>query len=276
MFISPRTDVSYMANDNEKDPFAPMDDVDRERGIYTPRDRRFLLGQLDDELDANEQRVKRHRLRHRTAHAVQDLAYLGYMDTADLVQIYQQFGNDTGDVENMTLDEERRQRLIQQATDNMVGFIHELLGTDRLEQLIERDIGQKVALDHYEETGEVGVFDVSIEVELTESISIDELVARMHDEHGRTTGYTLPPGAGAVLDVAGFERPSYEPQTNLLETMVQLVDELGEGDTAAKSDVLDELVDREGVDRDTAEEVYEDLLMTGRAYEPEKDVITTF
>ena len=47
-----------------------MDDsfdlVERDKGILTKRDRRFLLGELDEELSDNAKNVRRYEIRNRT------------------------------------------------------------------------------------------------------------------------------------------------------------------------------------------------------------------
>lgn len=71
-----------------------MDEIDRKRGIITPNDREFLLGESDIEPNSQSERIKRFRIRERVANALRDFQHLRRLEQADLNQIVSQFDED--------------------------------------------------------------------------------------------------------------------------------------------------------------------------------------
>lgn len=53
-----------------------FDWVEREKGILNERDRRYLLGELNDELSDNAKNVRRHKIRERLENAIYDFSLL--------------------------------------------------------------------------------------------------------------------------------------------------------------------------------------------------------
>jgi hypothetical protein len=70
------------------------DEIERKRGIITPKDREFLLGESDIEPNSQSERNKRFRIRERMANALRDFQYLRQLEQGDLNQIVSQFDED--------------------------------------------------------------------------------------------------------------------------------------------------------------------------------------
>jgi hypothetical protein len=263
-----------MANESPK----IRDDYDRQRGIFTPRDRRFLAGLLDDELSDNDKRQKRYRLRQRMVHALQDLAYLSVMDTQDVGQVAEAFTLDMGLPEYIRSEEKaavRRQTLMRHAAETLIEFIRELYGLETIEHILQRQVATAKALDFYHETGQYAKFEVSVEVTQGEPMEIGRLASYAADrkqvyEEGLY-------GAAEILDLEGVELPRYQPEhPNLWPRVKEIADELaGDDETAEIENVLATVSTREGVSREVAKEAYLDMLFMGDAYEPTADTVKT-
>lgn len=64
--------------------------IDRERGILTERDRRFLLGELENELSQNARTTKYYNIRQRVTNAIYDFYILArFLPNADIQQIFE-------------------------------------------------------------------------------------------------------------------------------------------------------------------------------------------
>ena len=258
------------------------DEFDRERGILTPRDRRFLAGLLDDELNDNEARVKRYRLRQRMVHALIDLQYLSVMSTEDIGQIAEKFGFPDGwtprdgappdgvDTEELDRQVWRRGGL-EVGVGQLLAFTRELLSDSQFEYMLQHHLREQAILNHYEETGRYGEYEVSFELELVGEMSIDELEELVYGDYDPPfIAPDTPPAATEVLDLHGVERAKYEPRhPDLLEPIKELIRELSDGNGEANApDVIETLAEREGISQERAAVVYEDLLFAGQAYEP--------
>jgi hypothetical protein len=66
-----------------------INDPDRDRGVLTPADRRYLLGEADIEPKSTIERQTRERIRNRLANSVLDLALLyAHLEDRDLRQVF--------------------------------------------------------------------------------------------------------------------------------------------------------------------------------------------
>ena len=70
-----------------------MDDsfdlVERDKGILTKRDRRFLLGELDEELSDNAKNVRRYEIRNRLENVIHDFQLLAkHLEYEDIRQVF--------------------------------------------------------------------------------------------------------------------------------------------------------------------------------------------
>jgi hypothetical protein len=261
--------VSYMANEPKI-----RDEYDRDRGIFTPRDRRFLAGLLEDELSDNEKRQKRYRLRKRMTHALQDLAYLRVLSTEDMGQLAEQFGHGVGadQASAETRDQlHDRFRRFGDGAFEVALFAGELMGDVIFYEQLEGLVANKAAVDHYEETGEFGVFEAEFTVDAVEEISIDELEELVDNANDRSELDELPPGAIQVLGLSG---PPFDPDgaprhPELIEVVKTTVDALTEeSDTANRREVVERVADSADVSLKTAREAYADAYFAGECYEP--------
>lgn len=65
------------------------------------------------------------------------------------------------------------------------------------------------------------------------------------------------------------DSPTHESELpELAQTVVEIMKELDEGDGAPTKDVVETVIEREGVGREQAEEAIEDALLAGQCYEP--------
>lgn len=66
-----------------------FDLIDRDTGVLTKRDRRFLLGELDEELSDNAKNVRRYEIRNRLEDVIHDFQLLvKYLDYNDIRQVF--------------------------------------------------------------------------------------------------------------------------------------------------------------------------------------------
>lgn len=266
------------------------DDYDRDRGVFTPRDRRFLAGLLDDELSDNEKRQKRYRLRRRMVHALQDLAYLRVMSTEDIAQIAGDFGYPQRESE---LDEAiaphsseaRRRGLVFDAIEEMIAFGRELSSVESLDQMFRRHIAIRAAVDHYEETGEFAVYEPTAGlgdlIEQVDTLTIDELEEAVYGEEFSRRDFVETPGPGAfeVLDLAGIAPPRREPDCprehiyTLIDIVKDLSDESGEADIR---EVVETLAERLDISTEQATEVYRNASFLSVCYMPRFEKVALY
>jgi hypothetical protein len=268
-----------MANEYKPIP----DDFDRDQGIFTPRDRRFLAGFLDEDLSDNERRVKRHRLRKRIIHTLQDLAYLRLMSTEDMGQIAESFGYDeSGSDAPLSADygeEGDMPSLLASGAIEVTDLAAELFGYEYFLQMFTDAAEERAALDHYEETGRFGVFRSNFEIELVEEMSIEEakdLVEENVKKKNRVLPeyQELPPNIATILELEGWERPRDPTHPELSETAEEVIEDCADDSGTAKIEtVLSEVEERAEVSRDIAREAYYDVLRMGHAYEVESDQV---
>jgi len=261
-----------------------QDDIDRERGIFTPRDRKFLAGVIDDDLSPNARRQKRYRLRERMVHALQDLRYLRLMSTKDVGQLAEQFGfSDNPDLDfTPSSDPDFRERSIFErrlhftsALREVLALARELFDPTELEFLMKDRLGEQAALDYYEETGRFGVFEVTLDVERVDEMSIEELRNVAYDDPPARRNPNAPPGAFEVLDLHGVEPPSYDPEhPALADVVIEVITDLGgESEAVGVRRVLNKVAEQEDVSIETAQEAYDDVLCMGECYEPDHGAV---
>lgn len=267
-----------MANVTDRFRYTP----DRDRGILTPRDRRFLLGDLDDELDDNAKRQKRHRLRKRMFHAIQDLAYLRLMSTRDVGQVGDRLLENytpervaEGDPDPIDLEAQRRMERLGDASDELIALIRELFHPNFFRFLVSEQLATRAALDHYDAKGEFGCYDVEITTTLKDRVSIEEL-ASDPDSVGREY-----PGWFQVLDRhgveevdMGYDSPPVE-HPDLVDDAVEIMKSLDDGEAGgvAVSAVVERLCEDTDLTPDEAQGILREALMDGQCYEPAEGYI---
>lgn len=263
-------------------------DFDRQRGIFTSRDRRFLADELNDELDANEIRQKRYRLRQRMVHAIQDLSYLKRMDTRDLGQVIQEMQDDvgyldeTGEWQGPTDPESgRKTRRILDAIEEMMAFFREFQGTENFRWMVEEELTTAAALDYYEQTGAYGRFEVSINIERKDEFDIDELVEDLSEERSRELrGFTTEyPGLWDVLDfhfedqhpLDVLHTPPDPENPELVRVVLDTLDELtSDGEPADRNRTERVVAEEAAITRSEAKDAIEDTLTSGLCYPPKE------
>lgn len=80
--------------------------IDRPTGIFTERQRKWLLGQLDGEYSPNDERAMSYRVRQRLRHALIDFSLLQWLESDDINQIFQGVHGDVeeGDIRHDASD----------------------------------------------------------------------------------------------------------------------------------------------------------------------------
>lgn len=266
--------------------FSP--DYDRERGIFTKRDRRFLAGELDEELTDNQRRQKRYRLRQRLYHAIQDLAYLQYFDTEDIGLLAGEISHVLGEKKyelppNATppeADIEVSERL-RSGTEELVAFWREIYGEDVLRHLLSKSIHVDRVLEHHKETGRFALIDVDVDVETYGDISTEKLRRIVW---GREPLDNLPTDNRAVLApegwVIGFDAEDDVPppgertdngyiakHPDLADTMAKVIDSYFEHQPPDQApqiyDIVEQVAEQENVGFEMAHEAFVDLVERG-------------
>lgn len=128
--------------------------VTRDRGFLTPRDRKFLLGYLDDELDANARAQKHYQIRNRLKNAIQDFAFL-HAHASDVDQVFEDY---TG--RSYPPSDEDSLGDFDHAVGDMVHLLMHALGRDVFLDLVADEIAWCVhhsALENGEPIKEVEV-----------------------------------------------------------------------------------------------------------------------
>ena len=205
-------------------------DYDRDRGIFTPRDRRFLAGEIDDELSVKAKRQKRFRLRKRVFDAIQDLAYLEELETRDLFNIAEEVSSGMTAGANpavFDVDQERYREIVRtrQAMKAVVFMFREMFPLGIVVPLIERQFEIAAALDHFDETGRYGLYDATLDIELEKEMplfeAINEVTFRGTKETFDRDEY---PGLFEVLD---YSAPTAEllHLTEYAETVYEVIKE---------------------------------------------------
>jgi hypothetical protein len=277
-----------MANDSNS-----FDDSGRDRGIFTERDRRFLAGELDEELSDNERRQKRYRLRKRMFHALQDLMYLEFFSNEDIGQLAAQFsyaaGNDRyslpPNAKPLSEDMLVNARLYT-AIEETTAFWYELYPEELFITHLERVLHVGRVLDYYEETGRFPLVDTTIDVEYTgEDLSIGELMSIVWGQEPlEKEGLDMDAlrGAWEVLDLhdingvpslpGEYTDDEYQPKHPELGKKVR--EEIKDAGRLQDNvvyhapiyEVVDTVAEQEGGDFDMAHEAFLDAFGEGDVY----------
>lgn len=253
---------------------------ERERGIFTTRDRQFLLGELDEELDENEQRQKRYRLRKRMRHAIQDLAYLNHFDTDDLGQVVNDLLDDMSVDEEGYIESPRSVERVTQGTRSIVEFYRELFDHELFHRMLTTQLEIAAALDHYEATGRYGRYEASLDLDLVEEIPIEELQAEMKQRPGGLLSPALP-GAQQVLDLEIWQDAPAEitPPEDLpteAKTLLSIADELDDDSGPPRTeDAVAKTARRCEISEEKARSALLEALSAGMCYRTENDRLKT-
>ena len=166
-----------MSQDDVPESLQAAADSDRPRGILTPSDRDFLLGQKTDYTD-HSKKQKRNRIRRRVRNAILDFSILfEYMEERDRETVFDP-------------DDEDRDAYTQGITD-MLAFLH--LGTmgyhTPFKDMLSEGVGkaeQQLAGSNYR------MVNVEFNVEPVGQIDVDEVVDKLeHEEFAQLTDEEL-------------------------------------------------------------------------------------
>jgi hypothetical protein len=241
--------------------------VDRDRGLFTKRDRKFLLGRLDDELNENERYQKRYRLRKRVLDGLQDLRYLETMETRDIAQLADEVWPE--DRSEMNVE----QRRILDSIWTVLALVREIYGGERLQSMLVQEIKRAATLDHFEETGEYGRFDVDVTVTQADAMSVPDLIREGGD-------WSPEPGASEVLSLYNsqyhpddFPEVELQEQSERIGTVADIYDELNEGWGVGRTSMIEALQEKEDFSERDAILALEEALYSGNWYETDVGIL---
>lgn len=261
-------------------------DFDRPRGIFTPRDRRFLAGALDDELTDNDQRQKRYQLRQRLIHAIQDLSYLQSMRTDDLMKIVDSIEEMCGreadpSKESVAADRMQRRERIQDASAEVIALFENIHPDGFFQWMIGIQLATQAALDYYDKTGKYGVFEPKVGVERVDEMPISQLQQIPLDELNQVGEYY---GWSEVLGRHGIKHLGWQPDSpnessqpkiqhrnvkhpDLVEKVADVIKSLDRSRQSTDyRTVAETLADRENITEETANEAIHDARVSQRCY----------
>jgi hypothetical protein len=226
-------------------------DFDRERGIFTPRDRRFLAGELDDDLSDDAKRQKRYRLRKRTLHALQDLHYLGAMSK-----------DDTHAIGTSIYEDEDAERRFTSGVREFLNYLYDLYGRGGFIDLFEFALEWQGMQNYYRETGNYAEFTADVEVTRSDPITLEELAAESAERQ-------LTPLEKIILGESVEAYSAYEPRhPELIAPVLDVAADLDNGLGADWGEVCERVMERTDADRGDVMEAMEDAVLTGQAEAP--------
>jgi hypothetical protein len=135
-------------------------DTGRERGIFTPRDRDFLTGEIEEELDDNETRQKRFQIRQRVVNSILDFAYFLHLRPEDVDLITQKVDDDA---------------LFHYAVDYMFSYLFQILGQEEFIDWVTDVVLDRVFYRIVFQEDVFPVVKVDFDVEVEQKIPLDEV-----------------------------------------------------------------------------------------------------
>lgn len=163
--------------------------VGRPRGILSPKERRHLLGELDEdpEADADAIRQRNYRIRQHIRHALLDFRLLALSAPSDVGKVFEEIHDPDGDglasplAEGVQLlfeflyvhlgareaaDENEFRRLLTDGVEDALVRLHAKEGLSvRPQVLLAFALGEKVPLDAVADTFEKGEYLQSVELD---------------------------------------------------------------------------------------------------------------
>lgn len=293
-----------MAGEDELDPL----NADRDRGILTKRERRYLLGESDIEPKSQGERAVRQSIRNHLTHAILDFWLLhSDMESRDLSAVF----GDKSDPNSKETDSVP----LHSAVSRVIALLYRQYGSEyQLEKIIEEAIEL--------ERKQAVIADVSIEIHENRSAKIgdhlesgnydaiepydleylwrdgqlsdeeyldiskkwaqwwqDEYGDRLEDDEPRRQ---IVEGA---VDVAKHHirfqqitpqrknKPPTPEDPDLTDATVEIMWELADRGTIARSELVPVVADRQDVSEEDVIKAIEDALLSGKCYEPEDGVL---
>lgn len=170
-----------MVDLDEFDKFGKWAEPDRDRGILTEQDRRYLLGESD--LEGQGERNARYRIRQRTKHALLDAMLLAdQLSERDLRQVAN--SDELSEFLSLTaLDVIRLVHKLYVQNDDITDVVSEL------EDTVSKAVREEVATKHSPDEGVESVL-VSVDIEVTQEQVTPEMFAETIRE--MLGGYETP------------------------------------------------------------------------------------
>lgn len=166
-------------HNNSSDGAVP-EPIDRPTGILTERQRKWLLGQLDDELSAEAERQMSWRVRRRVRHALIDFTLLQWLDSTHVNQIFDGVHQDVEEgAVGHDADDELTNSLPYVFEFLMRGF---RLRQDLFEWAFEAGIQSAIIQGAVRTQDELPVMDVTFDFDIEGVVPLDELENRYEDE----------------------------------------------------------------------------------------------
>lgn len=205
-----------MHNDSTDE--AVPEPIDRPTGILTERQRKWLLGQLDDELSAEAERQMSWRVRRRVRHALIDFTLLQWLDTTHVNQIFDGVHEDVEEgAVGHDADDELTNSLPHVFEFLMRGF---RLRQDLFEWAFEAGIQSAIIQGAVRTQDELPVMDVTFDFDIEGVVPLDELENRYEDEELLTKDALM---ALVISDTIEWEDarsyPSITDNTNALRSI---------------------------------------------------------
>lgn len=147
-------------------------DLDRDRGILTPADRRVLVGEAEFKPGSNSERKARQRIRERIRNSVLDYyLLLNYLEDRDLAQA---FGQD--EPERVVYDD------VISVINGAVGFFYaaSTIHPDDDEKIFETRVQQGITAAEVTRNGVAA--DVSVSIKVNREESLETLASRVREE----------------------------------------------------------------------------------------------
>lgn len=157
-----------------------FDEPDRPQGIFAPEQRRFLLGELDEQLSPEAARQRRYRIRQRVKSVVEDFSLLPLLSEEDVDPIF-------NDVSDTPAGYNHQDAPYDQAISALLSFLYRTLGDDVFQNAVESTVEVQV-LDKliYEKRMHADV-SADIDVSVTNEATEDELKSRF--DEGQVLGF---------------------------------------------------------------------------------------
>lgn len=150
--------------------------IDRPTGIFTERQRKWLLGQLDDEISPNTERQIRYRVRRRLRHALIDFSLLQWLESGDINQVFQGVHDDVDEGElGQDASDALTQSLPYVFAFLMRGF---RLRYDLIEWAWEAGIQTAISQGAIRTQDELPIMDLSYTFDIKGVVPLDKLESR--------------------------------------------------------------------------------------------------
>ena len=295
--------------DDELDPM----NADRDRGVLTKRERRYLLGESDIEPKTQGERAVRQSIRNHLTHAILDFSILHYeMQSRDLSAIFESGGSP-----NSKQDDVLR---LHTATPHMIALLYRQYGSEyTLERFIEDAIERE-----RERTGDPVIADVSITVHEDRAAEIEyhlqygnydaieprdiehlwrndrltdaeylNTVERWEQwwkdtreerlERDKTRRQVVKGAFERAKKNVEYEQKQEEARQELLsekpeypgltDATLEIMAELDSGDGVASEELIATVANQHDVEKEKVEQAIQDALLTGQCFEPKEGVL---